>query len=68
MSVKAITRSLKTADITVVSNATSLHVQGDKVTKLSAIPGQLALLPLRLKLFDGFHDVGRIHRRNTVVL
>ncbi|MBE9136434.1 hypothetical protein IQ254_04340 [Nodosilinea sp. LEGE 07088] len=50
MSVKVITRPLKTVNITVVSNATSLHVQGDKVTKLSAIPGQEAVNPASISV------------------
>ncbi|NJN29504.1 MAG: hypothetical protein HC824_02855 [Synechococcales cyanobacterium RM1_1_8] len=37
MSTQAITRSWKTHDITVMSNVTSVHVQGKQVTKLGMI-------------------------------
>ncbi|MFE4106887.1 hypothetical protein [Almyronema epifaneia] len=40
MTVKSVTRSLQTSDITVMSNVTSIQVRGSKITKIGAMAGQ----------------------------
>ena len=60
MAVKAITKSFNTSDITVMSNATSLHARGDKVTKLGAMPGQETANPASISIDLKVQDTGAL--------